>query len=305
MVNFFSFSCIVLVLLGCSADRNAKKSDANESLFLINSERDTILYCKLGTKIILPKRAFDIKEDSSLIKPNLWLSVREFYKKSDMVLEGLTTRSDGDILVSGGMLNISASMNGDTLRLLKNIAIEFNKDTWRGHQFFPYVGEGALENLNWVKKDDLSLDGPFMDSVWEDSSTMHVIRTWILEESVFRGTAMNWINADIPMDEWAGSKNLRKTRIVVAFESHAPKRAYLVFNNVNSILPGKEIGKGVFSFENIPDSMKVTVVGFTKTNDHYNFALREIVSRSDTIYLKMSKSNLDLIKESLKVLDKQ
>ena len=58
-----------------------------------------------GSVIVIPVNAFDTKAPVAV-------EVREFYKYSDMVADGLTTLSDGRQLVSGGMIYLSAKVDG-------------------------------------------------------------------------------------------------------------------------------------------------------------------------------------------------
>jgi len=87
------------------------KKTANE--YVINNSKDTLLDCREGSSLLIPA--------NSLGGGEVIISVTEFYKKSEMVLNQLTTTSDGNLLESGGMLHIEASRNGIPIKeRLKN-----------------------------------------------------------------------------------------------------------------------------------------------------------------------------------------
>ncbi len=80
---------------------------------VINNRRDTLLTCKEGTSLLIP--AGSLGGSSEVI-----ISIKEYYKKSDFVLNQLTATSNKAQLVSGGMLHITASANGKLVDVQPN-----------------------------------------------------------------------------------------------------------------------------------------------------------------------------------------
>ena len=72
---------------------------------LIDNRRDTLLTCKEGTSLLIP--AGSLGGSSGVT-----INIREYYKKSDFVLNQLTATSNKNQLISGGMLHITASVDG-------------------------------------------------------------------------------------------------------------------------------------------------------------------------------------------------
>jgi hypothetical protein len=81
--------------------------------FCINPYRDTILRLEQGTIITIPANAFRVFNDDCVT-----FRAKEVYKFSDMVMENLSTTSDGHLLETGGMVYTEAyDSNGKELQL--------------------------------------------------------------------------------------------------------------------------------------------------------------------------------------------
>lgn len=81
--------------------------------FSIDNRTDTLLLCKEGTAVMVPAHSF-AGEDS------VDFEIAEFYDYSDIVLNRLTTMSDTNQLISGGMLRIQAYRNDSLIELKLN-----------------------------------------------------------------------------------------------------------------------------------------------------------------------------------------
>lgn len=85
--------------------------------FVINNSKDTLLDCPEGASLII--------HANSLGGGEITVSITEFYKKSDIILNRLSTTSDTNLLESGGMLHIEASKNGIPVQHALKIPIKF------------------------------------------------------------------------------------------------------------------------------------------------------------------------------------
>jgi hypothetical protein len=84
-------------------------------IFAVDNTKDTIIKCKEGSVLIIPSHAFNTKD-------SVIFEVKEFYNYGDMVTNGLTTMSDNQQLITGGMIYLSAKVNG------KEIAVNPEKE---------------------------------------------------------------------------------------------------------------------------------------------------------------------------------
>ncbi len=76
--------------------------------FSVDNQKDTMIIGSKGTKIIIPARCF-ISSSGKKVK-DVIVTMEEYYDKDEMLLNELTTITDnGDMLISGGMININAT----------------------------------------------------------------------------------------------------------------------------------------------------------------------------------------------------
>jgi TonB family protein len=127
-----------------------KQFDKKAQTFTIASDKDTTLICKEGTKITIRANSF-IKETTK-DQPNgkISISVKEYYKTSDMIFANLSTTSDNKLLETGGMIYVSAASNNENciLKEGKKIGIGFPfTNQKKGMQLF--TGQWSGNNINW------------------------------------------------------------------------------------------------------------------------------------------------------------
>lgn len=132
-----------------------KRTQKKASTFVIRANRDTVIKCKEGTLLSIPANCFLRAKDGKAVDGNTKLSVKEFYKISDMLLANLTTSSNGNMIETGGMLHIKANAkdNNDSLILNKGKNITIALPTTQnvnnnGMQLFNGTHD-SLDNLNW------------------------------------------------------------------------------------------------------------------------------------------------------------
>ncbi len=125
---------------------------------VIDNRMDTLLTCKEGTSLLIPAGSLGGSSEVSI-------SIREFYKKSDFVLNQLTATSNKAQLVSGGMLQVTASANGKPVDIVpgKPIRVFMTDSSASMQQMQLFKGEktndklpSALIRLN-EKMEDLAI----------------------------------------------------------------------------------------------------------------------------------------------------
>lgn len=93
--------------------------------FTINAAKGGEIICKEGTTIAIPAAAF-IDAEGKLIDGIVIINVQEFYKYSDMIAANLTTTSNGEQLITGGMIKLTAMYNNQEVQLSSNKAIDLS-----------------------------------------------------------------------------------------------------------------------------------------------------------------------------------
>lgn len=121
-----SFAFITLVLFSCKKSDTAVVDDSYDSFvkantdavqtFTIDAATGGTVTCKRGTKIVFPPNCF-ANPDNSITSGNVQVTVKEALLKKQWILEGLSTTTVTDMLVSGGMLDILAKRASDGVEL--------------------------------------------------------------------------------------------------------------------------------------------------------------------------------------------
>jgi hypothetical protein len=138
-----------------------KRLHKKASYFLIQTNRDTVIKSKEGTLISIPADAFLNASNQSPVVGEVRISVKEFYKISDMMVEGLTTTSKHRLLETAGMINIKVTgkENNDTciLKPGKNITIALtNADTNNVDRMQLFNGVHDSSGITWLPRAGLA-----------------------------------------------------------------------------------------------------------------------------------------------------
>lgn len=102
---------------------------------------------KQGTEIKIPANAFDVPEGSTIE-----VQVTEVFRPSDMILQSLTTTSNGKQLVTGGMIKVDAWVNGQPANLRQGKSLEVRVPSSNPNprmQLFAMTQQGG-GLINWV-----------------------------------------------------------------------------------------------------------------------------------------------------------
>jgi len=84
--------------------------------FTVNSDKGADITCIEGTRLLVPAFAF-VDQDGNTIQGEVKITVLEYYKYADIITANLTTSSGGKQLITGGMVRITAEMNGRAVKL--------------------------------------------------------------------------------------------------------------------------------------------------------------------------------------------
>ena len=118
--------------------------------FCVSPQQDTMLVGEKGTIIQIKKGDLAISECSCVT-----ILLNEYFDKSEMILNNMTTSSDGKQLESDGMIRIEALCNGKEVPLSagRSISILIPTDTiLPGMKLFTAQRDSASQILNWSGK---------------------------------------------------------------------------------------------------------------------------------------------------------
>lgn len=125
-----------------------KMLEQEKQVFCIHPKGDTIIRLDQGTIVSFPPFPF-----GDLDVPCVEIRLKEFYKKSDMVMENLSTTSNGRLLESAGMVYIEAVIDDSLIELAsgKKVLVMMPADTLRDDmQGFNGEREPHTDVINWL-----------------------------------------------------------------------------------------------------------------------------------------------------------
>lgn len=214
--------------------------------FSINTDRDTNLVAREGTRLFVP--AHTIINKAGPVK----IIVREYYKYEDIIAAKLTTTSNGQQLITGGMVHISAEQDGQPVVIAPQKAITVSMPTSNyddGMQLF--AGQEAPRTnpnnitLNWLPV------GPLHTTLNDHSGpigkelNLNTVKPFSVNYGK-KTTAKFYVSRslDIP-------KSALKARLKQRFGSYydvikikrAPKKVYSIRHKIIDSVPVYDTGK--------------------------------------------------------------
>jgi hypothetical protein len=122
---------------------------APAQVFWLRPNRDTVLVGQQGTVVAVPAGAWDLPAGSD---GAVRLAMQEFYTTPDIVLAGLSTASGANLLETGGMINLTATVGEEPVALRPGQRLLLRMPTSRkleNMQLFRGVGSQSSHGLDW------------------------------------------------------------------------------------------------------------------------------------------------------------
>jgi hypothetical protein len=153
-----------------------KQLEKQSQQFVINNKRDTLITGEDGTALLIPANTFDSKDE-------VVISMKEFYSYEDIITNKLSTCSNGQQLITGGMIHIIATVNGKEVNIQPGKSIRwFVPDTTTAiNQMQLFTGSTAQTNRLTE-----SIDGEQLRNFFNRTGTDTIGRSESLE-------TVNWI----------------------------------------------------------------------------------------------------------------
>lgn len=128
------------------------RDNLTSQFFTIDTNKDTIILGKSGTKISIPKNSF-VNSKGEAVSGFISFELKEAITLKDMVLANLTTMSDDKILESGGMIYVQATANEEQLQIASSKSLGVTIPTSeKKENMMHFSGEVNPEtnSINWV-----------------------------------------------------------------------------------------------------------------------------------------------------------
>ena len=136
--------------------------------FEINATEGGTIYAEEGTIVRISENSFETLSGKD-VKDEIMVSIKEYYRTSDMLLAKLSTMSNGRMLETGGMVYIEARYKNQELKLKRGKDIEILLATrGKAGDMLPFMGAFAENGeMNWARSANTSLLNKVM---FEDSN---------------------------------------------------------------------------------------------------------------------------------------
>lgn len=118
--------------------------------FVFHASEEVKLIGKSKTRITIPSNSFVYKESGKLVQGAVHITVKEYYKTSDILEAKLSTETEDGLLESRGMLHIVAKSNGQECELMKGKNIKIDLPTKQLEKGFDYYRGNVSEDKNVV-----------------------------------------------------------------------------------------------------------------------------------------------------------
>lgn len=215
-----------------------------------------------GVKVTIPANSFEYA-NGNIVTGTIDFELIEVLDQSSMILLNKPTTSNGEILVSGGEIKLTASQNGTTVYLADNatISIQVPTDAPTG-QMGLFTGiEDAEGNVEWVENTTDSSLVVVQDSAGGNWSEYYYFE-WPQSDS-----ALGWINCDY----FWNNPNPSTTVSIITPEDYdySNTAVFLHFSTINSIMGCYWDGTDSFDAANIPTGTTATAVCISEIDGDY------------------------------------
>jgi hypothetical protein len=121
------YLALIIIFISCKTEKSSlTKISFPPTSFTISASADTTIFGQQGTRLFIEKATFQFA-NGSLVTDSIKIYLKEFYKKSDIILADISTESNGKPLETNGMLNITATSGGKEVEIKsdKRIVVHF------------------------------------------------------------------------------------------------------------------------------------------------------------------------------------
>ena len=175
ILNSILFSLLVSSCSGDGEEETVKinlkeELDVEKDTFLISPNSDTLIFGKSGTAIFFPAGSFYPEGDDTTAPVKIVL--KEYYDMSDILMQDLSTESNGELLETGGMINIKAYSEGSEVNLKygKEFIVHFPKNGSKADDM-QLLSQGFYDSapgdtsIRW--EEEPASEGYETDNIWK------------------------------------------------------------------------------------------------------------------------------------------
>lgn len=291
----------------------------DKEMFRLAAEHDTMLYTAGGTTLYYYGGTL-LNANRDTVKGWVTLEVREAYTKGQMIFYNAPTVSNGRLLESGGEIQLKAFQNNEELQLDpkgRGMQVQMATIIKPDMELFSAVRD-RQHNLNWVKDSllieenfDSQEDVEYLSNPKLDSNEIAIMFangdvSWSSAEPsyyLFTTKTLGWINCDRFVND-----STEKTDFIVRIKTPMPEgqrlQAYLVFEEINSVMPAYSYDNGLtFTAANIPVGSKVKLVMLGEMDKTFYMDIQPLeISKGQAIWSSLNPYTKEGMKAVLDAL---
>lgn len=287
MRKYLYLLVIAFPIQGCVETTNEERYDSfnlkqkvQEYDYFVNS--DTVLVGDGGTKICLKKGSLNIKTGKVKVQ------LSEFYSISDMILAGLSTVSNDNLLETAGMICLNIKTEDGEKVYLEDTKCTFQTPKQAIIKEDMLLFNGAINDqdiINWRLN--------IVAAVPTDSVLIN--KNYIDQSYFFQLSSLGWINCDrfIEVEE--------QLDLIVDVTNDGGSYS-LVMKSFNSIIPGFVNENNQLVFKGIPANEPISLVGIAKKGEKIYYSLIDANSSDDDlVFQEYEEIGINELREKLEV----
>jgi len=225
-----------------------------------------------GTSITFFANSFVDMSGNAVTDP-VTVKLTEVFSKGDMILVDRMTTSNGQLLESGGEFLLEATANGQAVELnqMYNMQVPISSATSNPNAMDLFVGQTVQDTFTWVPVDS--------SMIWTDSSNYNIYFD-----------SLTWINCDYFYGSGLPTTNVNVEPVLDDGLTLTNVRAYLVFNNINSVTSlYYNNATNTYRVNAMPigESVEIVMVGMNATQIYLG-TLSTTLTNSNTIQVPLA-----------------
>lgn len=287
-----------------------------------------------GTKIKIPANSL-VYENGSTPLGDITIAITEYYSMNDIIQNKLTTSSNGDLLVSAGMINIEASRNEKALKLksgaLMDVGFAERKED-DGFGMFYGNENPANDVINWVPAVDTRKneeEGWYYSGVklfmsdtierWRNKleynkygQRIKVTEKWVENKGtnydtllidktinknaiILQATKLGWLNCD----QFYNDKE--KMDLYVNYDPAIQPDIVLIFGELKAMVQPTKNVPGQLIFYGVPKNEKIILTGIGSGEGKLYFTKNESLAINAPAKLLFNETSIEEINKQLSV----
>lgn len=233
--------------------------------YIARADTTQIIIGDNGTKLTFTPGGFHDGNGNGINSGEVDIELKEVFSKKDFILEGKPTVSFGDLIESGGALNITASQNGAPISSYGyQVDVPVSSATSNPSDMQVFFGtEDSNGDFTWEYDQGASI---FLDTV----GYYHMVLN-----------QFDWINCDYFYDQTAPRVNVTATS-TISQDDTVSVYPYLVFTDINSVMNLYPNIDGIPQATDVPAGLnaKLIMIGMSTTQFYYGEV--DIVTAEET-----------------------